>query len=1310
VIRGPITEAQEGLWLARRLDPASPAQNTAQALRLRGQIDPERLVALIDATLEECDGLRVCFRPGPAGGEFDAREVPPIRTEVVDLRSLASGLAGAAETVARARISDDLASPRDPEFGPMATSVLYRLGDDAHLWYLCVQHLVIDGYGSAILVERVLDRIEAESTGGAERTRPFASFSEVVADDRAQRESDRTGVRSFWRAMLEGVDAIPSLSEGEPIAGPRCHLLRAPMPSELLGELDELARAAGPSWVDVVIATAALYTSRHAGATDVVLGIPVMNRMGSASACVPCMRMNLLPLRLDVDEALPVIEWVSRVATAHRNARRNARVRGEDLRRELGRIGDGRRLYGPVVNVLPFPPLRSPSCLDAEFEVLAAGPVDDITFTVRRRGFEESFDLEVEANPALYSEGEAAEHRDRFLGMLTAVAASPDGTLGVLPTITPAEHQRFVHEVNATDHPVPDTTLVAMIAETLIRHPQRPALVGDGARWSRAELAGRVAEAAARLAAEGVRQGDLVAVLLPRSPQQIVTFLAAMWRGAAYLPLDPEHPDSRIAAMLDDASPRVVVTDGAGAPRLQGRSVLVLDGADAPIDPGAHAAPAPVVPTDPAYVLYTSGSTGLPNGVVIQHRAIVNRLAWMAAGFDVGADDVVLHKTPATFDVSVWEIFLPLLTGATLVVAPEGAQRDPGRLARLVRAHGVTAMHFVPSLLGPFLDHPESAGIEIARVFCSGEALTPALRDRFHTRVTGELHNLYGPTEAAIDVTHWPAPPEDRSDPLPIGRPVWNTRTYILDAELRPVPPGVTGELWLAGRQLARGYLAREALTAERFRPDPFHQGQRMYRTGDLARWGRDGEVLYIGRIDSQVKVRGQRVELGEVESALAEIPGVGAAVAGVRAGGSGAPALTAWIVPAANGEALKLEEVRTALGGRLPAAMVPTAWVMLDALPLTSSGKVDRRALPDPVSASPSSERPPATKAEELVARLYQEVLGLGAMPGRDDEFFALGGDSIRAVELLNSLRDDRGIDLGPGAIFGHPSVTGFGAIVERALDFASGAQAFDGFDTLLSLGEGTSPERPTVWCVHPAGGLAWSYRSLARSLGGVVDLVGVQAAALDPEVAEPESIDAMAASYVDAILKREGEGPIHLLGWSVGGIIAHAMACRLEQRGRAPGMVVMLDAYPADCWRDEADPAPGAALKALLLIAGVPPQTIHATRPTRAAVRAALRTHGHVLGTLSDAALEGVIRVVTSNNRLVRRHHHGYLDGEILHFEAALDHEEDDMDAALWAPYAARVSAHRIPTVHGRMTGEEASARIASVLAERLAGVAVS
>jgi len=679
--------------------------------------------------------------------------------------------------------------------------------------------------------------------------------------------------------------------------------------------------------------------------------------------------------------------------------------------------------------------------------------------------------------------------------------------------------------------------------------------------------------------------------------------------------------------------------------------------------------------------------------VVIEHQAIVNRLLWMREHYGFAADDRVLQKTPATFDVSVWEFFLPLLCGATLVLAGPDAHRDPSELARLILSHDITTAHFVPSMLDAFLAAPASEGLRLRRVFTSGEALDATLRDRFHGRVHAELHNLYGPTEAAVDVSWWPASAGDRSRPVPIGFPVWNTRLYVLDARMQPLPVGVAGDLYLGGVQLARGYLGRDDLTNERFLADPFLPGQRIYRTGDVARWRGDGAVEYLGRSDYQVKLRGLRIELGEIEAALRELPGMDRVEVLLRQDAPGDARLVAY-VPSASADAAVL---RSHLATRVPDYMLPSAFVGVDRWPVTANGKLDRGALPKPPEQN-ASGLAPRTPLEHELAALFAQALGRATPVAVDADFFSLGGDSLSAVHLLLAIEQRWRRDLGLGALFAQPTVA---ALATRIAEPPASADHALGPVIALATAESASPP---LFVVHPAGGIAWNYRTLARALQPARTVHGLQSPALDPRQAMPSSIEVMANDYVQRIAALQPQGAVHLLGWSVGGILAQAMAVRLHEIGREVGELVLLDAYPSECWRAEPEPDAIAALRALLAIAGHDPDA-HPELDSRERILAFLRRGGSALGSLPDVVLDGVVRAVTGTNRLIREHQHRPFDGTLVHVRAGRDHQaRPQLQSALWMAHARRVQALELPFLHAELTGRDAVAQLAPWLSTRL------
>ncbi|MFE3738978.1 amino acid adenylation domain-containing protein [Streptomyces sp. NPDC059134] len=591
---------------------------------------------------------------------------------------------------------------------------------------------------------------------------------------------------------------------------------------------------------------------------------------------------------------------------------------------------------------------------------------------------------------------------------------------------------------------IPPATLPELFEAQAAATPDRTALVFEGSRTRYDRLDADANRLAHLLLERGVRPGDRVAVAVPRSVELVVALLAVVKSGAAYVPVDPDHPRDRVRRLLCDAAPRVVLTttpvaevvdtpDGAvllDDPRTAASLAALPSSSPTAADLGT----APT-PGRPAYVIYTSGSTGHPKGVVVPHHAVVNRLLWMQHTYRLEADDRVLQKTPAGFDVSVWEFFWPLITGATLVIARPGGHKDPGHLVHLIRSEGVTTVHFVPSMLRYFLQAPGAAGCHsLRRVFCSGEALPADLVEPCLRTLGADLHNLYGPTEATVDVTHWPClPGGDPSVTVPIGRPVWNTSAYVLDGALRPVEDGGIGELYLAGAQLAHGYLGKPGLTAGSFVPDPFGApGARMYRTGDLAARHPEGHLLFHGRADHQVKVRGFRIEPAEIEAALTARPDVGQAVVVLREDRPGDPRLVAYVTPApgatrpdATGPDVTGPEgpdtalLRDALTARLPDYMVPAAFVTLDELPLTPNGKLDRRALPAPGNPAPArTGREPRTPVERTLCALAAEALGTEGLT-IDDNFFHLGGNSLLAVRYAAGIHTALGTPIEDVRVF---------------------------------------------------------------------------------------------------------------------------------------------------------------------------------------------------------------------------------------------------------------------------------------------------
>ncbi|MFB8029756.1 MULTISPECIES: amino acid adenylation domain-containing protein [unclassified Streptomyces] len=1285
----PLTAAQSGMWFAQSLDPSSPAQNTAECLEIDGPLDPEVFAEALRHVTAEADALRVTVEDSPDGPRQRVGAPVELPLTTHDLRD-ASDPGRQAEEWMRA----DLAEPFDLTVGPLFRHALFRVGEERWLWYQRIHHLVMDGFGYSLLVRRTAAVYTALARGDAPGPRSFGTLAELVEEDAAYRSSEAfTADRAHWTGAFADRPEVPRLA-GRGALPSRTFLRRtAHLGPDATEGVRDLAARLRATWPDVLIAAQALYTARATGRQEVVLGLPMMGRMGSVSLRVPGMVMNVLPLRLDVSPGATFAELVRQVVLGIREVRRHQRFRYEDIRRDLRLLGENRGLVGPLVNVMPFDYDVDFAGAPAQARNLSAGPVDDLTVNIYDRADGRGLRIDHDANPRLYGDRELTAHQERFLHLVERLSrADPHVPTAAHGIATPDELELVLRTFNDTGRTLPPTTLIGPIESRAARTPDATALVYGDTALTYEELNTRANRLARHLRTLGARPGAVVAVSVPRSVELVVSLLAVLKAGAAYLPLDPDYPEQRLTYMLRDAAPVCAVTDRAGRlPEDTGTPLVVLDGLDVSgylwVNP-----PRPLTPAHPAYVIYTSGSTGRPKGVVVSHGAIDNRLRWMQSAYGLTADDRVLQKTPSSFDVSVWEFFWPLRQGATLVVAEPGGHKDPAYLARLIRERSVTTCHFVPSMLQVFLaeaDTGAEACGSLRRVFCSGEALPRETADAFGRGLPGvELHNLYGPTEAAVDVTFHACVP-DATGPVPIGRPVWNTRLYVLDAALQPCPPGVPGELHLAGRQLAEGYLNRPELTASRFVADPFGSpAQRMYRTGDLAHWTEEGEVVYLGRTDDQVKLRGQRIELGEIETALTARDGVDASCALVREDRPGEQRLVGYITGAADPVA-----VRASLAKELPEHMVPAAVVALDAFPLSPNGKLDRRALPAPVFGGGAGSRRPSDAREEALTRLFAQVLDVGRV-GPDDAFFDLGGTSLLAVRLVARVREEFGAELTIGSLFASPTPAALAARLG-----STGPASEDALGVVLRLhgGEGRTP----LFAVHPAGGIAWCYAGLSARLGPEQPVYGIQARGLVGDEALPLTLQEEAADYLAHIRAVQEHGPYRLLGWSVGGVLAHTVAVLLQEAGEEVELLALLDAFPAEQWRERPAPEEGDALTAVLRMAGFD----RTDERDREDVLATLRRAGSPLAGLGDRTLSKIVDIVPNHARMMREHRHQEYDGDLLFFTAAAPRAEDWLTREAWrAHVTGSVDNHDLDCTHPQLMQDRHLDTVAAVLAARL------
>ncbi|MEV4318155.1 amino acid adenylation domain-containing protein [Actinocrispum sp. NPDC049592] len=1225
----PLSPAQQRLWFLNQLPGQDAAYNVSFAWRLTGPLDVEALSAAIDDLTARHESLRTIF---PHDGTGPTQVVLPT---------------GPALSIVDGGIEAEVARGFELTTQAPLRPTLVRLGQNEHVLLLVLHHIAFDGASAAPMLRDLAQAYQARATGSVPG---FVALPVQYAD------------YTLWQRQLLGADDDPASLANRQLDYWRTTLAGLPeevalpydrarpaMPSghgdvvsfELSGEVQEslgaLARENGVTVFMVWHAALAALLHRLGAGDDLPIGTPLGARSDAALDDAVGFFVNTLVLRTDTSGDPTFAELLARVRETDLAAYAAADVPFERVVEELA-----------PVRTLSRPPL---------FQVILAMQDDaepgfdlpGVDAEAIEPGVVASrFDLELSICGAradltfstdLFDRSTASRIAGWLSTVLTSVTTAPTQPISTIDLLDDAERERVLVTWNNTEAPTPGAVLPHLIEEQVRRTPDATAVIFEDTSITYAELNARANRLAHSLIGRGAGPERLVALTLPRSVELIVAWLAVLKTGAAYLPIDPAYPAERIDFMLADARPELVLSTS---------DVESADGPDT--DPGVA-----IDKATPAYVIYTSGSTGTPKGTVVTHAGIVTMARAHVDRLGVDGTSRFLLAVSISFDVSMADIALTLLAGAALVVPGPDRQVAGAELADLIDEHRVTHTDLVASMLASM---PDSELPSLQGFVVGGEACTGDLVARWSPGRT--MMQVYGLTETTV-VSVMSDPLAGTASP-PMGRPMPATRCYVLDAALRPVPAGVPGELYLCGPGLARGYLNRPELTAQRFVASPFGApGERMYRTGDVVRWRPDGTLEFVGRADQQVKVRGFRVELGEIETLLCGQSDVARAAVVVRD-----ERLVGYVVPAA-GAHLDATAIRAAAARTLPDYLVPAAVLVVDELPMSPNGKLDRAALPAPEFAI--SGRRPGTPREEILCGLFAETLGLPEV-GLDDGFFELGGHSLLATRLLGRIEAAFGVRLTVRALFEAPTAAGLLAHLDTGTEL-------DETSTLLVLRANGTAE--PLFCVHPAAGVGWGYAGLLRHLDPDRPVYALQSSQLgDPDAPAARSVAELAARYVEQIRAVQPHGPYHLLGWSFGGVVAHAMATLLQAAGERVGTLTLLDAYP------DAN-GPGAEA------------------PTRAALLGTLGLDTE--SGLSEALLTGMTRAFTANLAALNGVRPGVFDGDLRFFRAAADKRTTDPLPSAWAPHVTgQIEVHEIDCAHGALTRPAALATIGPILSSHL------
>ncbi|MEU8924563.1 amino acid adenylation domain-containing protein [Kitasatospora sp. NPDC048545] len=1290
--RLPLSFAQRRLWFLNELDGGA-AYNIPYAARLSGALDVGALTAALADVVDRHESLRTVL-PTEDGRPWqqvltgrDARTELTVTDTTPD--ALDAELAEESQKVFRLTTE------------PALRARLFRLAPDQHVLLLVVHHVACDGWSLEPLLDDLAEAYAARRTGAAPARPPlpvqYADFTlwqrDLLGseDDPASRLSQQT---EYWRRALAGIPDQLALPFDRPRSGTvslRGGEVAIEVGPALHAALTAVARAHDCTVFMALQAAVGVVLSRSGAGPDIPLGTATSGRADAVLDGLVGFFASTLVLRTDLSGDPTFTELLGRVRETDLGAYAHQDVPFETLVEALNpaRVPGANPLFQVSVSML--------NSISAELALpgLAVAPLDlsmgisafDLSFVFGERpGADDAAGPATGLVAAIGYDADLFDHAtvegiaDRLVLVLEAMAADPGRRVGEVELLSARERQRVLRDWNDTATEVPADTVPELFAARAAHTPAAPAVRYLDTELTYAELDARANRLAHELIARGIGPGRLVALALPRSEQVVVALLAVLKAGAAYLPVDPSYPADRVAFMLDDAAPACVLSTGevaAALPGGPGLPVLALDDeavrhsvADRPATAPADAdRTAPLLPAHPAYVIYTSGSTGRPKGVVVSHRGIPSMVSAQAATLGVDGDSRVLQFASMSFDASVWDTWMALLTGGCLVVVPE-SDRVPGpALADFLRVHGITHATLPPAVVLATEFDEDVAGVTL---ITAGEACTPAVLDA--ARHFAKVVNAYGPTESTVCATVRTV--DGVPQAVPIGRPVANTRVYVLDARQRPVPPGVPGELYLAGAGLATGYLNRPALTAERFLPDPFGTlgGGRLYRTGDLVRWTADGELVFLGRTDEQIKIRGFRVEPGEVEAVLTGHPEVAHAAVIAREDRPGDVRLVAYAVLADGQDPQDPQDpqdrdraaaLRRYAAEHLPEYLVPGDVVVLDRLPLTPSGKLDRKALPAPSADGPAANSPagagpaggdaPDDPRVAVLVRLFAQELGLERV-GPDDSFFELGGHSLLATRLTGRIRALLGAEIGIATLFESPTAAGLAARLDEA--------PTDPYANVIELRRGAASSRP-VFCIHPIGGLSWCYSSVLPHLERDQPVYGIQVTESHGRFKAVESLDALARRYADLITATHPDGPYVVMGWSLGGVLSYEVARLLEASGRTVELVVLYDAWPYErpVTPEELD-GDFAAWVTGEVIAGPSADEALDARQSRALVRAAKGV----------AALLGP------------PHPDGY-HGRVLSIAAAKTVAERGSAAQAWQPYLTAAEHHVVDSDHDAM-----------------------
>ncbi|WP_426067597.1 amino acid adenylation domain-containing protein [Gluconobacter sp. NFX36] len=1154
----PLTQAQRGLWMTQFIAPSGSNLNIAEAIHLHGLLHIQTFISALQQTQVEAETLRTRIIQTRKGLFYKILPNIIVSCPVIDYLD-----AKDPESLALNWMQSRLRAPLNLAKDELWQNALLRVGETHWIWFHCCHHAVLDGFAGGLIAARVAALYTARLKGVEIPCSGFLPLATLYEQEQVYRASERYFLdKAYWLEQLRDAPGPVSLSlrpHRPPSGDHGGAITRSKMIDSVRAEaLTTMGRANGSTLPQILTALLVSYLYRVTGQDDLVIGMPVSARATRAVRQTPGMVANAVALRFRIEPGTSFIGMITLARRAMRGALRHQQYRYEDVRRDLGLSGASQQISRIGINIEPFNYDLPFDDLTVRNANLSNGAMEDLTIFVFDRKDGGGLCIQCDANPALYTEGELDAHLERILRLCDTLLATPELSLEKYGILTDTERAQQAERNRRTIRHWPETSLSLLVTEGI--RSGTSILISDASTvLSRESFLENLDRLASVLRETGIGPGHLVALALPRDRRMVLCIAAIIKTGAAWLPIDVDAPLPRARLILEDARPSLVVLpDQTYADWACQRTACYIDSDTLcahPLNRGAITpSPSESVPDDTAYVTYTSGTTGRPKGVVVPRSALSNFLHSIKERLAFGSADVLLAVTTWTFDIAVLETLLPLVSGASCVIATQQDIRDPKRLAALIIDHGVTVMQATPTLWQTILGTVAENVLSGLLFLSGGEALPPHMA-RQMVKLGRGAYNLYGPTETTIWSTAYQMTRHE-SDSPPAGLPLANTRLSVIDRWGNIVPDGIIGELLIAGDGVATGYLNRTDLTISQFIPDPDQpETARAYRTGDLAVLDERGVLTIFGRADQQVKIRGMRIEPNEIESTLLGLPEILQAAVVVETTGT-QTLLAAYLVPAVPDMILDPAQIRRALFALLPSQMVPTQFISVEALPRLTSGKLDRSAL-KVLKELPSvrSLTYASTPAELMLSDLWCSLLNVEKID-INTSFFDLGGDSIMVVEMAAAL-SIRGYELPIGQVFTAPTIALLAPLFEGK------ATAVDPLSMTLPIR--TVGDKPPFFCIHPVVGMSWSFNTLAPLLPEGHPVYGLQNAGLLLEDAPPQTLEALIRCYITKIRTIQPQGPYYIIGWSMGGVIAQGIAHFLREAGEEIALLTLLDAYPS-------------------------------------------------------------------------------------------------------------------------------------------------